>query len=309
MNGIIKVDKPSGPTSHDVVNRVRQITGTKRVGHSGTLDPFATGLLLVGVGNGTRILEYLSGMDKVYDVVLKLGITTDTFDRTGKVIDEMNCDKSEDEAIEIVSSFVGEYDQVPPMYSAKRYKGVRLYELARAGKIITMPPKRVKIHSIKIKEINLPFVKFIVNVSEGTYIRSLCSDIGTKIGCGAITYDLRRIKVGPFDLASSSDIYEINSSTDLHLMSIEEITEPLFSTVIVNGSGLNKVMNGQSLIAEDLEIYEDFEKGEIVRVLDTGGKFIALYFSERRSKFISTLKENELERKDIVLRSKKVFNN
>lgn len=302
MNVILKIDKPSGPTSHDVVNRIRKLTSVKRVGHAGTLDPFATGLLLVGVGKATRILEYLTHMEKTYETVAKLGVTTDTYDREGKIVEEKSIEADEQTIREALLSFVGEYDQVPPMYSSKKHNGVRLYKLAREGKIITMPPKRVVISSVNVDRVEMPYVSFTVTVSEGTYIRSLCRDLGTKLGCGAIAQELRRTRIGPFDLSGSCDPYGEDSLTGI---TVEEATAELFPTVIVNGSGVRKLENGQPLAVADLESFDDFEKNDLVRTVDETGILLSIAKTERKADFLRTLRD--LERGDVVLRPKKVF--
>lgn len=307
MNGIIKIDKPSGPTSHDVVNRVRKISSVKQVGHAGTLDPFASGLLIVGIGNGTRILEYFLHSEKVYDVTAKLGLTTDTFDRTGNVVEENACEKNPSEIEKALLSFVGDYDQVPPMYSSKKYFGVRLYELARAGRVMTMPPVRVKVHSIDVESIKLPYVKFRAKVSGGTYIRSLCRDFGMKLGCGAIAYELKRIQVGPFELSNFVDVYNMNALDLSNVITLEEATRVLFKTVIVNENGSKKIENGNPLEIEDIFSYEEFNKNDTIRVLDLNGNLISMANSERNSNFFSTI--DKKERKDILIRPKKVFKN
>ncbi len=305
-NGILKVDKPSGPTSHDVIDQIRKITLIKRVGHAGTLDPFATGLLLVGIGKGTRLLEYLTHCKKTYEVVAKLGVTTDTFDRDGKIVEERQCTASESEIEEVMKSFTGDYDQIPPMYSSKKYNGVRLYKLAREGKIVNMPPKRVKIHSIEIININLPYIHFIVDVSEGTYIRALCRDLGMKLGCGAITYELRRTRIGQFEVSGSVNVYSLVRVDDESVMSLEKVTESFFPTIVANEKGVKEMLDGQPIKVNDVKRFDEFSKGELARVIDSNGKLISLSISERKSNFILTLKK--LGKNEVILRPKKVFN-
>ncbi len=305
-NGILKVDKPSGPTSHDVVDRIRRLTSVKRVGHAGTLDPFATGLLLVGIGKGTRLLEYLTHCKKTYEVVAKLGVTTDTFDRDGKVVEECRCTADENEIEKALKSFIGDYDQIPPMYSSKKYNGIRLYKLAREGKIVNMPPKRVKIHSIEIINMNLPYVHFIANVSEGTYIRALCRDLGMKLGCGAIAHELRRTGIGQFKVDNSVDVYDTDRINDESILSLEKVTEAFFPTVVANEQGVKIMLDGQPLKVDDVKKFDKFSKEELVRVVNSSGKLISLSISERKSDFILTLKK--LKRNEVVLRPKKVFN-
>lgn len=305
-NGILKVDKPSGPTSHDVVDRIRKLTSVSRVGHAGTLDPFATGLLLVGIGKGTRLLEYIAHCKKTYEVVTKLGVTTDTFDRDGRIVEKHQCVASEKEIKETLKSFIGDYDQIPPMYSSKKYKGVRLYKLAREGKVVNMPPKRVKIHSIEIVNIDLPYVHFIVDVSEGTYVRALCRDLGMKLGCGAIAYELRRTRIEPFGVDDSTDVYDVDHIDDENILSLEKVTESFFPTVVASEQGIKAMLNGQPLKVDDVKKLDEFSKGELVRVVDSNGSLISISFSERKSDFVLTLRK--LKRNEVVLRPKKVFN-
>lgn len=307
MNGIIKIDKPSGLTSHDVVDIVRRKFSVKQVGHAGTLDPFATGLLIVGIGNGTRILEYLLHARKTYDVTARIGITTDTYDKTGKTVEEIPCDKNDEEIRQALVSFVGDYDQIPPIYSSKKYDGVRLYKLARAGKVITMPPVRVKIYSIEIESIKKPYVKFKAVVSGGTYIRALCRDFGMKLGCGAIAEELRRVQVDEFDLLNCVDINNPGAFDSSNIIPLEEITRFMFKTIVVNDEGSKKIENGRPIEVDDIISYEDFNKGELVRIIDKKGKLISISLTERRSTFVSTI--SKTERKDIVVRPKKVFKN
>ncbi len=307
IDGILKVDKPSGPTSHDVVDRVRFVANTRRVGHAGTLDPFASGLLLMGIGKGTRMLEYLTHQSKVYDVVMRLGITTDTFDRQGRIIEEKNVFPSIDEVEEALKSFVGEYDQVPPVYSSKKYKGKKLYELARQGKIIRLPPKKVKIERLEIFEIEFPYVHFKVEVSEGTYIRALCRDVGWKLGCGAIAQELRRESIGKFTLQDAIDVYSENAKNEMHknLLNLEEVSAMLFPTVVTFKSSEFKIANGQKLKVSDLKDFENFNKEQLLRVVNEEGKLLAIALSERKSSFIRTLKSQK--RDEFVIRPKKVF--
>ncbi len=303
MNGIIKVDKPQGPTSHDAVERIRNISGIK-AGHAGTLDPFASGLLIVGIGEGTRILEYFLDLPKVYEAVARLGITTDTYDKSGKIMERSECVADEQTVRDVFLSFVGEYYQVPPMYSAKKVSGKKLYELAREGKIITMPPSKVMVYEIKVEKIDLPYVKFKAVVSGGTYIRALCRDIGMKLGCGAIAEELRRTKIGPFDLKGSINPFDKTQIDFEDIISLEEITRSLFKTVIVNESGEKKTKNGTPLKVEDLIVYEEFKKGDTLRVLNKD-RLISLSIAQRSSNFIDTVKKHQ--RHDVLLKPKKVF--
>lgn len=201
--GIVLVDKPPGLTSHDVVDFIRKKFRFKKVGHAGTLDPFATGLLIILLGDFTKRSLYFSNYEKEYEATLVLGISTDTQDRSGKIVSKKDpalCDLSEKAVKDTFGLFRGEIEQIPPMYSAKKIKGRKLYEFARKGLVLSREPKRVFISEIKVSDISLPRVEFRVTCSKGTYIRQLAHDIGEKIGCGAHLDSLRRTKIGPFEV-------------------------------------------------------------------------------------------------------------
>ena len=201
MKGFLLVDKKTGMTSFDVVRDVRREFGVKKVGHSGTLDPLATGLLLVAVGEATKLLEYFVGLDKEYEVVGKFGFVSDSFDADGEVVEsdeQKECLRSEVE--EALGAFVGDIEQVPPKYSALKIDGKRAYELARAGVDVKMKARKVTIGRYEIMDFNWPEVKFAVQCTSGTYVRSLVHDLGMKLGCGAYVKELRRISVGKFNV-------------------------------------------------------------------------------------------------------------
>ena len=211
MNGILIVDKPKGMTSHDVVNFVRRRFAFKKVGHAGTLDPIATGVLVLLLGNATKSSAWLVDDDKEYDAVLKCGVTTDTFDAEGKIKEEKDINGLNEEKIRSVfSQFCGEQLQAPPAYSAVKHKGRPLYELARLGVFIEKEPRRINIKELVIDEVKLPFVSFRVCCSKGTYIRKLCDDIGKKLGCGAHMTALRRLKSGEFEIENSISVDELS---------------------------------------------------------------------------------------------------
>jgi tRNA pseudouridine55 synthase len=197
--GLLNIDKPVGMSSHDVVNRIRRLTGIRRVGHAGTLDPLATGVLLLCVGRATRLVEYLVGHDKVYEVVVRLGQTTNTYDAEGKVVVERPFTHLTIAQIEqALTPFRGPIQQKPPMYSAIKKDGKPLYKLARAGIEVDVPARDVTIHALEILEMDLPNVRLRVACSSGTYIRSLAHDLGEALGCGGHVIVLRRTFVGDF---------------------------------------------------------------------------------------------------------------
>jgi len=205
----ILIDKQKDWTSFDVVNKIKKTLGYPKIGHTGTLDPFATGLLIILIGRFTKKQNLFTNLDKTYIAKIKLGTTTDTLDPTSvehsfqdisflNISDVQNC----------IKSFEGEYEQIPPMFSAKKISGKRLYTLARQGKTIELQPTKVNIYSIKIIDIELPFATFEVHCSKGTYIRSLARDIGNKLGVGGYLFELRRTKIGHFSVDSALSIFE-----------------------------------------------------------------------------------------------------
>ena len=218
MKGILIVDKPLDWTSHDVVNFIRKRFRIKKVGHCGTLDPIGTGVLVILVGKATKWASRFLGEDKEYQVTLTLGVTTDTADAQGKVISQdKNTDFSGEQIEKVFKQFLGEIEQIPPMVSALRYKGKRLYQLAREGKEVPREPRKIHIHKLKITSIDLPRISFEVCSSKGTYVRTLCEDIGNVLGCGAHLSALRRMKSGSFSLEKSVTIDKLKQISRLEL--------------------------------------------------------------------------------------------
>ena len=290
-SGLLNAYKPKGPTSHDVVEELRRKTKVKKIGHAGTLDPFARGVLVVGIGRrATRILDILKDTRKVYWVRMRLGLITETFDITGEVVEERECGVSKDEIERVVRSFVGSYEQVPPAYSAKKYRGERLYRLAREGKIVRLPPRRVEIFGIWDLEIDPPFVSFRVEVSPGTYIRSLCMDIGYKLGCGATAVELVREKVGEFELKDSVNPFQIPpDDVERYLIDIEDALRSM-PGVVLKDTGVVKVLNGGHPFLEDvLKVEGDFSKGELLKLTSGSGRIVAIARADRSSGYIETL--------------------
>ncbi len=217
MDGIIVVDKPSGMTSHDVVAIVRRKLRQKRVGHAGTLDPLATGVLIVLVGRSTCLFDKFVGFDKAYSATLQLGLKTHSADIQGQ---EVSRRPFEDITRERVAAsflkFTGEIEQVPPMVSAVKYKGERLYKLARQGIAVDRPARKVRIDALDLLEFDLPFVKFHLACSKGTYVRQVAEDVGEDLGCGACITEIRRTKVGPFTI---DDVVKLDDVNETHLRS------------------------------------------------------------------------------------------
>lgn len=264
MNGIINVYKPKGITSFDVVARIRKIAGTRRVGHTGTLDPIACGVLPVCIGKATKIVQYILNENKQYNAELKLGETTDTYDTEGKVIkvSDVLCDESE--IIQVIKSFIGGINQIPPMYSAIKVNGRKLYELAREGKTIERAARPINIYDITINSVNIPYVNFSVICSKGTYIRSLCYDIGTKLGCGGVMCNLERSKTGIFTKETSVKLEDLNSENILsHLISMGDSLKE-YETIDIEDKFLKPLING--VVLKDSAITCRFENDKIYRI-------------------------------------------
>lgn len=200
-DGILLVDKPSGPTSHDIVDAVRRQFRFRKVGHGGTLDPQATGLLVILLGKGTKLSNRFAGADKVYEGSLRLGVATDSQDAQGKILREADCSQVTREQVEEqMRTFLGDTYQVPPMVSAMKVEGVPLYKLARRGKTVDREPKLIHVYEFRLVEFRLPSASFVLRCSKGTYVRTLCADIGDRLGCGAHLERLRRTVCGDFDV-------------------------------------------------------------------------------------------------------------
>ena len=204
INGFVVIDKPAGITSHDVVSRVRRILGTRKVGHTGTLDPFVTGVLPIAVNDGTKAIPFLDEGVKCYEALMQLGVATDTLDMTGTVLREGDCSSITEQLLrDVFDRFTGSIQQIPPMYSAIKQGGQPLYKLARLGQEVERAPRSVEIHAIELISIDFPFVSVRVTCSRGTYIRTLADDIGATLGCGAALKELRRTASGPFVIGAA----------------------------------------------------------------------------------------------------------
>jgi tRNA pseudouridine55 synthase len=216
-DGVVLVDKPEGPTSHDVVQVARRSLDERRIGHTGTLDPFASGLMLLCVGRATRIAEFLTGLDKSYVAVARLGVTTDTLDREGKVVAEREGWQTLDErrVREALEPFVGRIQQVPPQYSARKVDGVAMHRRARRGERVELPPRPVTIYELELVEMRPPDVRLRVLCSSGTYVRSLAGDLGESLGVGAHLSALRRTSVGSFQVDDAVAIDRLTDETAL----------------------------------------------------------------------------------------------
>ena len=264
-----------------MVARLRKILGQKKIGHTGTLDPDAEGVLPVCLGKATKVCDLLADKDKTYQAILLLGQSTDTQDVSGEVLKSAEVTSSIKEVYEAVQAFQGEYAQVPPMYSALKVNGKKLYELAREGKTVERKARQVHIHEIKIHEIVLPRVSMTVSCSKGTYIRTLCHDIGEKLGCGGCMEQLLRTQVGPFYIEDSLKLEEIEILQDLnqiseHVQAIDSLFQ-MYPAVSVKREHLKMLLNGNALYSRQVEKYGIPEREGLVRMYDTDGNFHAIY--------------------------------
>ena len=295
ISGILNIKKEAGFTSHDVVAKLRRIVGQKKIGHTGTLDPDATGVLPVCLGKATKLCDIIGDWDKTYEAVLLLGKETDTEDTSGKILEEKEVTVTEEEIQNIILSFQGTYDhQIPPMYSAKKVNGKKLYELARQGIVIERKPCPVTLSSIHIKKIELPYVTFEVTCSKGTYIRSLCRDIGVKAGCGGCMAGLIRTRVSSFRIEEGFTLSEVEEMRDRdtlseHIIPVDKVFLHL-PAVFVKEKGEKLLYNGNPIAVDLYEKEPSAERqnanekqeyiytvGDRVRVYDSHHNFIGIY--------------------------------
>lgn len=303
-NGILNIYKEKGYTSHDVVAKLRGIVRQKRIGHTGTLDPDAEGVLPVCLGKATSLCGMLTDQSKIYETVLLLGKVTDTQDLTGRVLEERETQRlTEEEVRSCIAGFAGDYEQLPPMYSALKVNGKKLYELARQGIEVERKKRKVRIHEISIQEISLPRVRMKVHCSKGTYIRTLCHDIGRKLGCGGCMESLLRTRAGCFELSDCVRLGDVEAACAAgnldkilrpadwvfeHLRAVE-ILEP-YRNLAYNGNpfslrqmeeiqkaGEQKPEEDQASRMESGDGESRFSEGEQVRVYDAKGRFIGIY--------------------------------
>lgn len=270
MSGILLVDKPAGWTSHDVVGRLRRITGQRRIGHSGTLDPMATGLLVVFLGRATRAVEFAEGHDKAYTALLRPGVVTDTLDTTGNVL-ETSPERPERAALEAaLEAFRGEIEQLPPMYSAIKLGGKKLYEIARAGGEVERQPRPVTIYNLECTGEREGDFILEVECSKGTYIRTLCDDIGRALGCGACMSGLRRTRAGGFDVKDALTLEEIERrGAENCLLPVDALFAGRPIVLLKDARAEKALRNGM-----DVKFDAGFE-GEC-RVYAENGEFLAL---------------------------------
>ncbi len=283
MDGILNIYKEKGYTSHDVVAKLRGILKQKKIGHTGTLDPDAEGVLPVCLGNATKLCDLLTDKDKTYEAVLKLGVTTDTQDLTGTIIKECKVDVDVEDIRTTIMSFVGDYNQIPPMYSALKVNGRKLYELAREGIEIERKSRLVHIYEIEILSIDetLNEISMSVTCSKGTYIRTLCHDIGELLGCGGSMKNLLRTKVSQFNLMDSltlSQVSELKIEDKLepHILKVEDMF-PDYGKVIMLEEFNKLVYNGNLFHSTNIVSKNDQKIGDTVRVYDSNNRFVGIY--------------------------------
>jgi len=307
MNGILNIFKSKGISSYKAVREVKSILDIKKAGHAGTLDPSASGVLLVCLGHATKIVTFLTGLKKHYHAEMILGISTDSQDSEGKIIErkEVKDDIDEKRIKRIFQKYEGTISQIPPMFSAAHYKGERLYCLARKGIEVERNPKKVYIYQLELINFNQkknPVVEFEVVCSKGTYIRTLCDDIGNELGCGAYLSNLVRKKIGSFNIEDSLSLEELKNDKTLgekYLITIDSALKDLDKITVIKDN-VKTVLNG-GIISNNqiIKIQEGIEirNGKYVKIFDTQGNLLSIGIKIRKS------------RKEIIFKPIKVFKN
>lgn len=281
MNGLLLVDKPSGPTSHDIVARVRRILGEKRCGHTGTLDPFATGLLVLCLGRATRLARFVTGASKTYEATIRFGYATDTYDRTGTPAGEVrDCEPDRDELVTILQGFRGRGMQRPPAFSAKKVDGKRMYRLAREGVTVEPRPVEVDIHELELLEIRGSEASVRVRVSSGTYIRSLAYDVGEALGVGAHLSELRRTAIASLSVSEAVDMETLEAhGPGPSLLSPNEALRDVPSATVGADTGLRLVHGQRPRWSELSPDWDSTDRGSwprYARVLGPSGELLAV---------------------------------
>jgi tRNA pseudouridine55 synthase len=303
VNGILVLDKPKGMTSQGAVTRVRRALKTRRAGHTGTLDPFATGVLPICIGKATKIIPFLDEDFKEYEAVLRLGIATDTMDVTGNIIREGEVGAvTEGDILRVLSKFRGRISQVPPMFSAIKKDGVKLYQLARQGKEIDRPSRTVMIKELELQELNPPYVRFFVCCSKGTYVRVLGSEIGNEIGCGGHLVDLRRVRsgcFGPDEMVSMESVLEGR----VNLIPLSEALFHIKDIGVTDGVSVH-IKQGRQIIKSYLNWSNvpKFEAGDKMKIYEKD-KLVSI-----GEAVVSSGDLDKLDSKTVVLKLLRVFN-
>ncbi len=278
-DGILIIDKPPGMTSHDVVDEVRRLVGMRKVGHAGTLDPMATGVLVLCLGQATKVVKYLMDSDKVYEAHIRLGVTTDTHDAQGKIVSTSEVDITESEVREALSSFVGQIQQVPPLYSALKYHGTPLYKLARRGIKVELKPRSVQIYEIELLDWAPPCLTIKVVCSAGTYIRALARDLGERLGCGAHLAHLIRLASGRFTLREAVSLEELTRAFERG--NWRKLLRPLddalvdLPAMVVNEEVEKRIRQGQQVEGEG--------PPGLCRAYSTDGRLVAILKYDQRT--------------------------
>ena len=289
MHGLLLIDKPSGLSSHDVVRHVRRLFKTRKVGHAGTLDPLATGVLPVAIGEGTKLLQFLLAEDKAYRATMRLGVTTDTLDSEGTVLTTQVVPSDLAAVLpNLLPRFRGEIEQIPPMYSALKKDGVPLYKLARAGKVVEREARCVTIESLELINVQSPDVTLEVECTKGTYIRTLCADLGEAVGCGAHVIALRRLRTGQYPIERCLPLDQLSVLEDVirsdAFMSVDEALSDYPAAELAEDAAL-RLNNGIAPLVSELTISDSVMSGDLVRLVFAGRLMaMARFAPERQAK-------------------------
>ena len=274
MHGVLVIDKPTGKSSAATVEQVKRVLGAERAGHGGTLDPLATGVLAVCINAGTKVAQYLLADDKCYEATGVLGIETDTLDRTGAVTQERPVDVNEERVRAVLAKRLGEQDQTPPMYSAIKQDGVRMYHRARAGEIVELAPRRIRIDRLELLEIDGPRFRIAIDCSKGTYVRSVVADIGSDLGCGAHLAELRRTRSGRFSIADAVALADV-PAIDIAARLIPLGKATGLRAVVARDTQLGPIRSGVQLPLADLG-----GNPEVFQILEESGRLVAIAHGE-----------------------------
>ncbi|MBN2538980.1 MAG: tRNA pseudouridine(55) synthase TruB [Deltaproteobacteria bacterium] len=282
MNGVLIIDKPSGRTSHDIVRDVKRLLGAKKVGHAGTLDPLATGVLTICINEATKLAQFFSNDDKEYRATMLLGVRTDTLDIEGEVLEHCKLNLQTEELKDVMEGFVGRIEQRVPKYSAVKFKGKPLYKWTRQGVDIEPPLRSVDVYHINVEEIRIPYVTFTVSCSKGTYIRSLCADIGDTLGCGACLTGLRRTRSGCFDEGNAISLELLADEEAIGILKKNLIplanSLPGLRRIVVDQDTADRIRKGYQ---PDFGVLNDKKtpllgKGDLVKFVMQDGSIIAV---------------------------------
>src|ERR1035437_57959 len=310
MNGIVIIDKPAGKTSHDIVSEVKKIMGAKKAGHTGTLDPMATGVLPICLNEATKLAQFLSGENKEYLATMLLGVKTDTLDTEGEVTGQSDKFVRDEEIKVALKQMVGKIRQVPPAYLSVKYGCKPLYKYARKGIFLETAAREVEIYSIVVEDISFPRVTFQIVCSKGTYIRTLCSDVGDLLGCGACLCGLRRLRSGLFsaDMAVSLENYEREENKCELLAKMLPMTKslPLLTGIEVEEDFANKLRDGMqpSVATMQLHVLPFLEAGDMIKFVSRGGSLVAV-----AEMLAPVSKFSEFDGKHQAAKIVRVFNN